>query len=112
MWNVNGQDIKMTEGDFGVSLPITINGVEFSANDAIKLTIKTRFNGDVILEKEFTNIQKNTVDLILSEPESALLPVGSYAFLLDWYQNGAFMCNIVESAMFGVVDKLIDLIGG
>lgn len=105
MWNVYGKDIKMTEGDYGVSLPILINGIEFSANDVIKLVLKTAANGDIILEKEFSNIQENTVELVLSESESALFPVGTYVYLLDWYQDGVFMCNIVQSAMFKVVDK-------
>ena len=105
MWAVNGQDLKMCEGDWGVELPITITGATFSASDEVKLTIKTAVNGDVILTKTFTNISQNTVDLELTEAESALLSVGTYAYSLDWYQDSAFLCNIIPFALFKVVDK-------
>ena len=105
MWNVNGQDLKMVEGDWGIQLPVTVSGTTLTASDELKLTIKTAINGDTIVSKTFTNIQQNTVDLELTEAESALLPVGSYVYLLDWYQSGAFMCNIIPSALFKVVEK-------
>ena len=105
MWAVNGQDLKMCEGDWGVELPITITGATFSASDEVKLTIKTAVNGDVVLTKTFTNISQNTVNLELTEAESALFPVGNYVYSLDWYQSGNFMCNIITIAPFKVVEK-------
>lgn len=105
MWNVIGQDLKMAEGDWGIQLPITITGTTFAENDEVKLTIKTALNGDTILEKTFANISENTANLELTEAESALLPVGSYVYRLDWYQDGAFMCNIIPIASLKVVDK-------
>ena len=105
MWNVNGQDLKMVEGDWGIQLPVTVSGTTLTVSDELKLTIKTAINGDTIVSKTFTNIQQNTVNLELTEGESALLPVGSYVYLLDWYQDGAFMCNIVPYALFKVVEK-------
>lgn len=105
MWNVNGQDLKMTEGDFGLQLPVTISGTTFAAADEVKLTIKDSANGTTIIEKTFSNITDNTVELEFTEEESELLPVGGYVYVLDWYQDGAFMCNIIPSASFRVVDK-------
>ena len=105
MWNVNGQDLKMVEGDWGIQLPVTVSGTTLTASDELKLTIKTAINGDTIVSKTFTNIQQNTVNRELTEAESALLPVGTYVYLLDWYQDGAFMCNIVPYALFKVVEK-------
>lgn len=105
MWRVLSNSISMTEGDFGVALPITIGGTTLAASDTIKLTVLTGVNGDEILSKEFTNIQQNTVSLELTEAESALLPVGSYVYRLDWYNDGVFMCCIVEFASFKVVEK-------
>lgn len=93
----------MTEGDWGVKLPVTVSGATFAANDSLKIVIK---NGETTLvEKEYTNITQNTVNLELTEAESALLPVGSYVYRLDWYQDGAFMCNIIPISTFKVVDK-------
>ncbi len=105
MWQVNAQNLTMTEGDFGIQLPVTISGTTFAASDSVKITFKDKPNGDTILEKDFTNIQNNTVNLGLTEAESALFPVGAYVYSLDWYQSGSFMCNIIREATFKVVDK-------
>ncbi len=105
MWKVNTMTILMTEGDFGIDLPIVINGITLTASDTIALTIKDKPNGDIVITKTFTNIANNTITLTLTEAETALLPVGAYTYTIDWYQNNAFMCNIVEQANFKVVDK-------
>ena len=103
MWNVNGITLNMTEGDWGVKLPVTVTGVTFTANDSVR--IKIQRGETTIIEKEYTNITQNTFDLEFTEAESALLPVGSYLYSLDWYQDGAFMCNIIPSGLFVVGDK-------
>lgn len=103
MWNVNGITLNMTEGDWGVKLPVTVTGVTFTANDSVR--IKIQRDETAIIEKEYTNITNNTFDLEFTEAESELLPVGSYLYSLDWYQDGAFMCNIIPSGLFMVGDK-------
>jgi hypothetical protein len=95
----------MAEGDYGISLPITVHGTELGGNDSLRVTIKTRKNGETILEKNYFDIEDNTVELELTQTESAKLPVGVYVYSLDWYQNGIFMCNIVLCSLFKVVDK-------
>ena len=105
MWAVSGNEIKMTEEDFGVLLPITINGTTFTANDEIKFAIKNQMNGETIIEQTFSNITDNTINLLLSATDSAKLKVGTYVYCLDWYQNGVFLCNIIPSALFRVGDK-------
>lgn len=105
MWRVNRQELRMAEGDWGIQLPITISGTEFSANDEVKLTIKTTMNGTTVLEKTFSSIIDNTMNLELTEAETALLTIGTYVYSLDWYQDGAFMCNIIPVATLKVVDK-------
>ena len=104
MWSVDNQNISMTEGDYGLQLPITVSGTTFTENDVLKLTIKTSKNGTVILEKEYTPTQ-NTISLELTESESALLGVGVYVYSLDWYQSDNFLCNIIALSCFKVVDK-------
>ena len=105
MWIVKGKSIQMTEGDYGVSLPITISGTTFTASDEVKLTIKADVNGETVLEVVFSNIQNNTVNLSLSESDSEKLKVGTYVYSLDWYQNNSFMCNIIAASPFKVVEK-------
>ena len=105
MWAVSGNDLKMTEGDFGLQLPITISGTTLTASDEILFTLKDRLNGETILTKTFDNISQNTINLTITEAETDDLPVGSYVYSLDWYQDGAFMCNIIPCAVFKVVEK-------
>lgn len=105
MWIVSGQTLSMAEGDFGVELPVEIEGTELTANDSIKITIKTAKNGSTVIEKDFSAIVDNRFILELTEEESAKLPAGTYAYSLDWYQDGIFMCNIVLASAFKVVDK-------
>lgn len=105
MWNVTGTSLQMVEGDFGISLPVTVSGTTLTANDTLKFTFKTDPNGETILTKEYSNITQNTANLELTETESALFSVGNYFYSLDWYQDGAFMCNIIPISTFKVVDK-------
>ena len=104
-WKVNYLDISMVEGDYGIELPVSISGVTLGAQDSIKLTFKDKNNGETILEKTFDSIVDNTVNLVFTNAESALFPVGTYVYSMDWYQDGSFMCNIIESSTLRVVDK-------
>ena len=104
MWGSQGNSIFMTEGDYGIALPITISGITLSASDNIAFAIKNV--GETVLQKEFSNIQDNTINIELTEEETAKLPIGSYVYSLDWYQDGVFMCNIVPNGYFRVGDKV------
>ena len=104
MWAVQNNDLKMCESDWGIELPITISGITFTAQDTLKFTFKNRMNGETILTKEYTP-EQNKVTLVFTEAETALFPVGSYVYSLDWYQDGAFMCNVIPSAFLKVGDK-------
>lgn len=105
MFNVIGNEIQMIEGDFGLQLPVTISGTTLTASDEILFTIKKKLNGDTVLSKTFTNIVDNTFNLEITETEKALLPVGDYVYSLDWFQDGAFMCNIIPCSAFKVGEK-------
>ena len=105
-WSVSGNNLTMCEGDYGVKLKTTLNEeITLSASDKVLFTFKTQKNGDTLFTKEYGDIQDNIVWLEFTQEESALLPVGTYAYSLDWYQNGAFLCNITPSALLKVVDK-------
>ena len=105
MWYVNGYNLQMCEGDFGLELPVTFSDVTLDSADEIKLTIKKTVNGTALIEKTFSNITENTINLVLTDAESALLPVGSYVYALDWYQDGQFLCNAIPIAALKVVEK-------
>lgn len=106
MWVVSKEHtLQMTEGDYGVELPITIKGITLTQNDEIVITVKNRNNCNTVLVKSFTGIENNTVRFELTAEESALMKVGAYTYTLDWCQDGNFMCNIIPSAAFIVADK-------
>ena len=98
-------NIQITEGDFGIELPITVTGTTIGTSETLRFTFKSKVNGTVILEKDFTPVTQNTVNLSFTEEESALFGVGCYVYMLDWYSNGVFMCNLIPVATFKVVDK-------
>lgn len=95
----------MSEGDYGIKLPFSVSGTTLQAGDSIRFTFKDKPNGATILEKEYTSFAQNAADLELTEAESALFPIGTYVYSLDWYQDGNFMCNIIPLGIFKVVDK-------
>ena len=103
-WSVKNNNLTMVEGDWGIALPVTVDGVEFAANDMLKFIFKDANNGSEILAKEYAPVD-GTVNLMFTEAESALFPVGSYVYSLDWYQEGAFLCNVTPTAALKVVDK-------
>lgn len=100
-----GKRIVMTEGDYGLDLPIRIIGATFDSGDKIKMTIKDKANGTTILEKEFDNIVNNTINFNLTEQETKLFKPINYVYSLDWYRNEYFLCNIVPNGKFDVEDK-------
>ena len=103
-WSVKNTTLSMAEGEWGVALPITVDEVTLTEHDLLKFTFKDQNNGNVILTKEYTPVE-NTVNLSFTEAESALFPVGQHVYSLDWYQSGAFLCNIIPTATLKVVDK-------
>lgn len=100
-----GKKIIMTEGDFGLSLPITISGPVFESTDKLSLIIKKVANGTELLKKEYSNIEDNKFDFVLTEEETKKLSPCKYGYTLDWYRNDEFLCNIVKDGCFIVEDK-------
>ena len=105
MWKVSGTQMRMSEGDYGITLPVVVSGITLGAGDTLRYTFKNAVNQDVILVKDFDNITENTVNFVLTAAESALFSPGAYVYSLDWYQDGVFLCNLVEVGKFHVGDK-------
>lgn len=105
MWKATGQAVEMCEGDYGVSLPISIEGVTFGENDAVQFRVSAESPKRNVFSETFNNIQNNTVEISLTESQTGLLPAGDYRYALDWYRNGVFMCNIIAAQPFKVVEK-------
>ena len=106
MWTVDGNIITMARGDYGIKLPIVINGFTAGAGDSFKLAFEDKTGATQILTKEYSNISNNTIQFELTSSESALFGVGTYMYSLDWYQSGVFMCNIIKMGTFRVLEKV------
>ena len=104
-WRVVGLSLQMAVGDYGISLPVSVSGATFGEGDELRFTFNNGPGSNTILTKTYSNIQDNTVNLSFTEAESTLFRVGNYAYGMDWYQNGLFMCNVIESSPFRVVRK-------
>ena len=107
MWEVHGNGLVMTEGDYGVDLPVTISGFELESGDALKFTFKAATDGEVLLEKTYSSPENNAVFLRFSESESELFSANrTYVYSLDLYHTGEFLCNVIRKGAFKVVEKI------
>lgn len=95
--------ITMVVDDFGVELPLNFEDITFSANDKLNFVIVK--DGAEIISKVYENIQNNQIKLVITQQETALLPVGKYDYRLDWYQDNAFMDNLAPFGVFAVIKK-------
>lgn len=105
MWEVSGYNLQMVVGDYGMALPVAIVGTELTSGDSIKFAFKRTVRGGSVLEKEYGNIENNTVNLVFSASDSEKFSIGSYVFSMDWYRDGQFMCNIIPVGSLKVVEK-------
>lgn len=106
MFEAKNTKIEMTEGDYGIVLPIEleIEG-ELAPVDKFSFKIFKEINEEPIIEKVFSNITNNTIEFQLTKEESELLGVGTYYYDIDWYQENLFLNNIIAEAKFKVLEK-------
>ena len=107
MWQATGYNLIMTEDDFGIELPFEIQiDDHLGANDMVRIVIKDTVHGEDLIVKEFSQITGDTVRLVLTEQDSAKLPIGNYVYRLEWYQNGSFMGCLIDVGGLKVVKKV------
>lgn len=104
MWIVSGTGLTMTEGDYGIALPVNLSGFNFIEGDTIRYTFKEVPNAGVILQKDFA--AGGAIGLTFTADESAKFRVGNYVYSVDWFREGSYLCNILAQATFKVVDKI------
>lgn len=97
--------IGMIEGDFGIVLPIEIEGIEITTEDQFSIKIFKNINEEPIITKTYSNISDNTINFELTKEESQLLKKGYYYYDLDWYQGNKFLGNLIANARFKVLEK-------
>lgn len=104
--NKGSNKLSMVEGDYGLTLPLIINGITIDKDDKINFYIKKERNSEKIIDQTYENIIDNTIDLTFSEQEAEKLQVGKYKYAIDWYKKGAFNGNLIKEKDFEVEDKL------
>lgn len=97
--------LEMIEGDFGIALPIEIEGITLDTSDSISLKVFKEINNIPIISKIFSDISNNTVELEFSREESKLLSVGNYYYDVDWFQGEKFLGNIAAKKKLCVKEK-------
>lgn len=97
--------IKMVEGDFGIVLPIEIEGIEIAPEDIFSIKIFKDINEELIIEKTYDNVTNNTINFELTKENSEKLKVGRYYYDLDWYQGEKFLGNLVAKSTYTVIEK-------
>ena len=106
MWVVNGTNLFMAVGDFGVVLPVRVSGIQLGANDSAKLCIRSKSGTkDIVLEKTFSVVPEQDIQIVFTEVETNQLPIGLYSYSLDLFRDGVFLCNIVPLGSFKVGEK-------
>ena len=103
MWKVNVIDIQMTEGDYGIALPVTIEGIDHEVNDSVAFTVKDKVDGDPLILNVYVLETAPTFDIIMDRNDE--LPVGEYVYTMDWLRGTQFRCNIISCGVFRVVNK-------
>lgn len=102
----NPTTIKMVEGDYGITLPIELDTDEtITSADCFEVCIYKELNANPLITKSYSDISNNTIEFSLSISDSALLPVGTYYYDINWYQGSAFMSCIAPKKKLVVVEK-------
>ena len=104
--NKGSNKLSMVEGDYGLTLPLIINGITISTDDKLNFYIKKDKNSEKIVDQNYENIENNTINLTFSKEESDRLPIGNYKYAIDWYKQDTFCGNIIKEKDFEVEDKL------
>jgi hypothetical protein len=106
--NNDENTIGMTEGDYGIILPIELNlnpDTQLEPSDKFAIKIFKKINGSPIITKVYENIVNNTIEFQLNQEDTKLLKPGNYYYDIDWFQEERFLNNIQAKGLFEVLEK-------
>lgn len=106
-----GDKIVMIYGNYGIELPITMTitnendeHIIIANDEKIKFVIKKC--NEIKYEKDYTNVENNTIYLNFTQEESELLLAGEYTYSIDWYKENIFKGTLVNGNDF-IVEKRV-----
>lgn len=100
--NIEGKyTLVLDDGDYGIGVAIELNNFKFTDADSVIFTIRRkRLDKDIVIQKQYDNIQDNKVLLLISKEESELLTENIYHWELEIYRNNAFLMTIGKNLDF------------
>lgn len=101
MFDVEGLNIKMYEGDFGEKLPINITSGEIIEGDILRFIINTQSHENII--KKEMEVLNNSFVFSLTKEETSLLKSGSYLWGLKQYRDDLLIDTLTANNEFKVV---------
>lgn len=76
----SGTYITLSAGDYGITYPVNLIGVDIAETDTVKFICKV--DADTTIVKEYTGITNNCVLITFTESESNSIPKGTYNWAL------------------------------
>lgn len=99
MFKIQGKDIQMNQGDFGIELPMTISNV--LSGDKIEFEIYES-NKNNIIKKTLTYRNERFI-FVLTEEETDKLNEKTYLYKVVQYREDVLQNTINEDSLFKVV---------
>lgn len=99
MFKIQGKDIQMNQGDFGIELPMTISNV--LSGDKIEFEIYES-NKNNIIKKTLTYRNERFI-FVLTEEETEKLREKVYLYRVIQYRDEVLQNTINEDSLFEVV---------
>lgn len=101
-----GTRITMDYGDYGIQLPIDIDGAVFEDTDTMLFELKKSKNSCPIIKKEYTNTSDDNnlfrFFLEFTKKESQAIPPGNYVYYITYLKNGDVRDTIVSGESFKI----------
>lgn len=101
MFNVDGLDIEMYEGDFGEKLPINITQGEILEGDVLKFIIQTSEHKEVLAKD--MEVNENSFNFSLNKEQTSLLKAGTYLWGLKQYRDELLIDTLTANNKFKVI---------
>lgn len=101
-----GTRIFMDYADYGITLPIDVEGTDFEATDTMIFELKKSSDSPSIITKEFTNELESTslfrFFLEFSKKEAESLFPGNYVYYVRYLKDGDVRDTVIDGDDFKI----------